>query len=85
MLIEFDRLEPKASPIPRHRRLDTNSLQADATTRRDAGSVDCPGVLFCGGQDVLLRERYKIDLCVVSATPLEILAIAPARLEQNQS
>jgi hypothetical protein len=60
-------------------------LQADATTRRSAGSVDRPGVLFCGGQDVFLRERYKIDLCVVPATSLEILARALARLEQNQS
>jgi hypothetical protein len=53
-----------------------SGLQADATTRRSAGSMNSPGVLFYGGQDVFLRERYKINLCVVLATPLEILAIA---------
>jgi hypothetical protein len=49
------------------------------------GAWTARGVLFCGGQDVFLREPDKIDLCAVSATPLEILAIAPARLEQKQS
>jgi hypothetical protein len=34
---------------------------------------------------VFSSQRDKIGPCVVSPIPLEILTIAPARLEQNQS
>jgi hypothetical protein len=37
---------PGRPPIPRPRRPDHKSLQAEATTCRSPGSVDCPGFFF---------------------------------------
>jgi hypothetical protein len=50
-------------PIPEPRRPDHKNLQAEATTCRDPGSVDCSGVLFCGGQNVFSTVADFAGVC----------------------
>jgi hypothetical protein len=60
----------RATSIPRHpdaARIN-KSPQAEATTCRDPGSVDCPGVLFCGGQSIFSSSADFPGVCVVAAT-----------------
>ena len=52
-----------AFPSPEPRRPDQKSLQAEATTCRDPGSVDCPGFFFVAA-GVLSPRRCNRPLCL---------------------
>ena len=56
-MIGIDRPDRAAPHPPTPRRPDQKSLQAEATTCRDPGSVDCPGFFFVAvkaQKDILL-------------------------------
>jgi hypothetical protein len=53
-------------PIPR--RPDQKSLQAEATTCRDPGSVYCPGFLFVAVKTLFCRCADFAGVCVALAT-----------------
>jgi hypothetical protein len=58
----------RTAPIPRPRRPDHKSLQAEATTCRSPGSVDCPGFIFVAVNG--LSERLIVCCLEVTDCPL---------------
>jgi hypothetical protein len=58
----------RAAPIPRPRRPDHKSLQAEATTCRDPGSLECPGSFFVTVKALFPKRADFAGMCDTPAT-----------------
>jgi hypothetical protein len=68
-----------ATHPPTPRRPDQKSLQAEATTYRSPGTVDCPGFFFVTLIALFSRLADFTEVCVSRATLLEYFLLNRGR------